>query len=97
MSKLCIIYNHSIEQVIEEARRVLMIGEGECQDFMRDCVQRLTEEIEFLVYHGINSKGSNPPRSPKLSKSSYFLNINVFHIMKCCHLFIYTYVAYTPT
>ena len=63
-SKLC----HFFQQVIEEARRVLMISEGECQDFMRKCVLKLTEEIEFLIYYGINSKGINPPRSPQLSK-----------------------------
>ena len=57
-----------MKQIIEEARRVLMIDEGEPQDFLKNCVARLTEEIEFLVYYGINSKGMNPPRSPHLSK-----------------------------
>ena len=56
------------KQVIEEVRRVLMVDTVERQDFLRKCGSRLTEEIEFLVYYGIDSKGLNPPRSPHLSK-----------------------------
>ena len=66
-----------------------MIGEGECQDFMRDCVKRLLEETEFLVYYGINSKGLNPPRSPQFSKFPYFLNFSLIWRFSPCHFLIY--------
>ena len=36
---------------------------------MKCCLKRLTEEVETIIYYGINSKGISPPKSPKLSKS----------------------------
>ena len=46
--------------------------------FANECVGRLTEELDFLVFYGI-SKGVNPPRSPKLCM--YFKNVCTCNIL----------------
>ena len=65
-----IIYYVFFKQVIEEARRVIQVDAGKPQDFMRNCVDKLTQEIEFMIYYGIDTKGISPPRSPHISKYS---------------------------
>ena len=35
---------------------------------MAECVERLVDDFEYLILYGINAKGMNPPKSPKLSK-----------------------------
>lgn len=57
-----------------------MIEGADRKDFLRKCVDRLTYEVEFLVYYGIDSKEINPPRSPKLSKFLHILNM----LFICC-------------
>lgn len=36
--------------------------------FMGDCVKRLSEEVDYLIYFAINTKGINPQSGPKFSK-----------------------------
>ena len=42
-----------------------MIDAGERQDFLRKCVARLTEEIEFRIYYVIISKDIAHPKKPE--------------------------------
>lgn len=56
-----------ILKVIEEARRVLQIESNGHTVFMKECVGRLLEELEMMLYFGIH-KGLNHPKSLKISK-----------------------------
>ena len=57
-----------------------MVEGSDRKDFLNKCVGRLTEEVEFLVYYGIDSKEIHPPRIPKLSKFLHILKI----LFLCC-------------
>ena len=63
-------------EVIEEARRVIRADAGKPQDFMRNCVDKLPQEIDFMIYYGIDAKGITPPRSPHINaKIMYTINL----------------------
>ncbi|XP_028393181.1 uncharacterized protein LOC114522354 [Dendronephthya gigantea] len=55
-------------EIIEEARRVLGVeSSGDREEFKNQCIGLLADEIEPIIYYGIN-KGISPPKSPKASK-----------------------------
>ena len=65
-----IIYYAFFKQVIKDPRRVIQVNAGKPQDFMRHFVDKLTQEIESVIYYGIDAKRISPPSSPPISKYS---------------------------
>ena len=49
---------------------MMMLKDGNRDNFKDACVERLMEEVDSLIYFGMNSKGLSSPRSPKQSKFS---------------------------
>ena len=43
-------------QIIEEARRILLIQSSGRLEFMKKCVERLEAEFEMLIYFGVEEK-----------------------------------------
>lgn len=49
---------------------MMMLEGGNRENFKDACVERLMEEVDSLIYYGMNSKGLSSPSSPKQSKFS---------------------------
>ncbi|XP_028416858.1 uncharacterized protein LOC114541069 [Dendronephthya gigantea] len=62
-------------EIIEEARRVLGVeSSGDREEFKNQCIGLLADEIEPIIYYGIN-KGISPPKSPKT-------NSKILHVLQ---------------
>ena len=79
--QVVIIFLFLFQQIIEEARRMIgIVADNDRCKFKDDCLKRLIEEVQAIIYHGIDSKGISPPKSPKLSKYFFIKSIKNYHV-----------------